>query len=190
MSIRLRQGDRNQCRAVSGFTLIELMVTIAVLAIGAAIAYPSFTGVIQSNRVATSANELMASIALARSEAIRNNRGAAICASSEGIACDGSWGDEGGWLVWGDNGAGANAANGTLDADETVLRFGRLSDAMDIAGPAANLRFDNRGRIHSSTVTAQQFTLQPMSCPAGKNLVRRLRVNVSGQVTMERSDCA
>ena len=61
-----------------GFTLVELMITIAVLAIGSALAYPSFSGVMRSNRVATSTNGLLAAFNLARSEAIRTNRGGGV----------------------------------------------------------------------------------------------------------------
>lgn len=62
-------------RRQNGFTLVELMVTVAVLAILSTIAYPSFQSTIRSNRVATTTNELIASLALARSEAIKNTRG-------------------------------------------------------------------------------------------------------------------
>ena len=64
-------------RRQNGFTLVELMVTVAVLAILSTIAYPSFQSTIRSNRVATTTNELIASLALARSEAIKNTHGGA-----------------------------------------------------------------------------------------------------------------
>lgn len=60
-------------RRQNGFTLVELMVTVAVLAILSTIAYPSFQSTIRSNRVATTTNELIASLALARSEAIKKH---------------------------------------------------------------------------------------------------------------------
>src|SRR5690606_7896913 len=93
-------------RNFAGFTLLELMVVIAIAAILLALALPSFTSTLRSNRVATSTNELLATLSLARSEAVRNTRGAGVCTSADGGACGGDW--DSGWLVWGDsNGNGA-----------------------------------------------------------------------------------
>lgn len=83
----------------AGFTLIELMVAIAVLAITLALAVPSFGALINSNRLVGQSNELVASLQLARSEAIRRNARVALCASSDGKSCDGATGDWAYWLV-------------------------------------------------------------------------------------------
>lgn len=59
--------------ANTGFTLIELMITLIVVAIVVAIAAPSFGQMIRENRAATQANNVLTSIHLARSEAINRN---------------------------------------------------------------------------------------------------------------------
>lgn len=73
--------------APAGFTLIELMVTVAVLVILVAIAIPSFTGIINANRLTAASNELVAALQYARSEAIRTNRRAIACLSTSGAGC-------------------------------------------------------------------------------------------------------
>jgi len=162
---------------VRGFTLIELMVTVAVLAILAAIALPSFQQTLRSNRVATSANSLIGSLALARSEAIRSTHGAAVCSSTNGTACGGTWSD--GYLVWADtNGDGALAAN------EAVLKFNRGNGDIAIAGPGNAIRFDSRGRAAANAA----LTLRPPTCGSAQ-LQRQIDVTITGQVKTTKQDC-
>src|SRR5690554_2596394 len=100
-----------------GFSLIELMVTVAIVANLVAIGLPSFQSSMRSNRVATGTNELMASFALARTEASRSPGGAAICSTENGTACGGGWND--GWMVWIDmDGDGLPTCD-----DDRILRY-------------------------------------------------------------------
>ncbi|MBS0200235.1 MAG: GspH/FimT family pseudopilin [Proteobacteria bacterium] len=73
-----------------GFTLIELMVTVAIIAIVAAIAAPSMTQLILRNRLTTSTNELVATFQLARMEAVRSNARTDVCPTTDGATCNGS----------------------------------------------------------------------------------------------------
>ena len=79
-------------RFSGGFTLLELMVTVTVLAILVAVAVPSFTSIINANRLAAQSNEVVAALQLARTEAIRHNRRAVVCRSANGTTCAGSSG--------------------------------------------------------------------------------------------------
>ncbi|XDZ22993.1 GspH/FimT family pseudopilin [Xanthomonas hydrangeae] len=82
--------------AERGFSLIEMMVTIAVLAIVMAIAFPNFTALLNSNRLSSAANELSASLQLARSEAVRSNASVTLCRSDNGASCASG----GAWTRW------------------------------------------------------------------------------------------
>lgn len=85
-----RRPSPGRVLKASGFTLLELLVTVAVLAILAAIAAPSFSALINSNRLTTQANSMVASLQHARSESIRLNRKVSLCASSDGVNCSGT----------------------------------------------------------------------------------------------------
>ncbi len=74
----------------AGFSMIELMVTVAVLAILAAIATPSFTAIINNNRLTSNANELVASLQLARSDAVTRNTAVTLCRSEDSATCVGA----------------------------------------------------------------------------------------------------
>ena len=77
----------NQPEYNAGFTLIELMVTIAIAAILLGIAIPSFTDTIASNRLTTSANELVTALNLARSESVKRGVRTTLCKSTDGSSC-------------------------------------------------------------------------------------------------------
>ena len=99
-----------------GFTLIELMVTVAMLAVLLSIAAPSFARMMASNRMATQTNEFTAALNLARLEAVRRGQSVAIRADGGGTTF------QGGWRVFTDaNDDGAQP--GTITAtDGTVIR--------------------------------------------------------------------
>ena len=88
-----------KCLAQSGFTLIELMVTISIMAILLMIAVPSFQNATLGSKLSSFANNLVSSAHLARSEAIKRNADVTLCVSnSDGTDC-GSGGWEQGWIV-------------------------------------------------------------------------------------------
>ncbi|MFK7976313.1 MAG: GspH/FimT family pseudopilin [Halioglobus sp.] len=101
--------------AWSGFTLIEMLIVVAVVAIGLSLAAPSWHALVQKNQLRQSAAHLLDSVVAARSEAVLRNLPVTLCPSamheSGEPECDGHYGD--GWIVF------ANAdKDREVDADE------------------------------------------------------------------------
>lgn len=111
-----------------GFTLLELMITIAIAAILLAIAIPSFQSTIARSQLTTKTNDFLAGLASARTEAIKNNTRAVMCASANGVACNGAaW--TGGWLVFVDA-----DRDGVLDAGEVITKVGQVTNDLVVLG--------------------------------------------------------
>ncbi len=73
-------------QSISGFTLIELVVTLVVAGIVFALAVPSITAVVQNSRITSQGNDLIADFNLARSEAIKRNVNVVVCKSTNPTA--------------------------------------------------------------------------------------------------------
>ena len=162
-----------------GFTLIELMVAVAIVAILSAIAAPNFNGVLVRSNIRSLSVDLGSDISFARSEAIRLGSAVSLCpaANAEGSSCatGNDWKD--GWVVFRENGA---TLNGAIDAGETILRqHGALPNASYSilrTGGSGALTFVGGG----STRTGASYTLT-VAHPQGQS--RRLVVSVIGRLT-------
>ncbi len=114
-------------RTGKGFTLIELMVTLAVAAILLTVGVPSFRATVENNRLTTAANELVSALNLARSEAIKRGVRVTVCKSADGATCTTSGDWEQGWIVFVDlNGDGIFDDDGDTipceTGEECILR--------------------------------------------------------------------
>ena len=103
----------------SGFSLLELLVALSIGSIILVVGVPSFKGTLDNQRMTSATNELVMSLNLAKSEAIKRVSYVSVCKSSNGVSCTAgtSWDD--GWIVF----ANATVANlGSVDAGDEVIR--------------------------------------------------------------------
>ncbi|MEE2731106.1 MAG: GspH/FimT family pseudopilin [Pseudomonadota bacterium] len=131
-----------------GFTIIELMITVALIAIIAAIGIPSFQDLMASNRVVASINELHAGLRLARIEAVKRNDTVVFCSTSDSASCSGTWGN--GWLVFHDA-----DGDGSVDADE-LIRVGEgvhNGYSLTFSGGGTSISFLARGMTNGQSGT-------------------------------------
>jgi len=127
----------------AGFTLIELIITLAVAIILMSVAVPSFNTAIKNNRLATQTNQLVSALNTARSEAVSRSAQVTMCRTSNGTSCNtssGGW--ETGWLVFADT-----DEDGVLDSGETVIRVEAALDGGTTLRTGGN--FSNYGSFLS-----------------------------------------
>lgn len=131
-----------------GFTIIELMITVALVAIIAAIGIPSFQDLVASNRVVSAINELHSGLRLARIEAVKRGDSVVFCSTSDQATCSGAWGD--GWLIFHDA-----DEDGAVDADELIRVGEGVHDgySLTFSGGGASITFLARGMTNGQSGT-------------------------------------
>jgi type IV fimbrial biogenesis protein FimT len=102
----------------SGTTLVELMVTLSIAFILITQAIPSFTQILNSNNLGNAGNLFLASLQLARSEAIKRNGRVVLCKSIDSTSCieTGHWNQ--GWIIFNDT-----DNNAQVSGIETIIHF-------------------------------------------------------------------
>lgn len=165
----------------AGFTVLELLMTIAIASILMTVAVPSFRTMILNNRMTANVNDVVSALHLARSEAIRRNLKVSLCVSNaNGDNCSANIADTmstNGWLVITDRGV-----LGTIDGTDTILRNYPPIDTADF-----NITYNNglfvafNGMGFNSNVTNGTFQF----CDARGNqagAARNIIVSPSGRV--------
>jgi len=135
-----------------GFTLIEVLITVAIASILLSLAAPSFSTMVKNNRISASVSEFAGFLYLARSEAIKRGTNVTVCKSSNGSSCatTGNW--DQGWIIFEDPND-----NGVVDTSEatTLIRVHKkLPSNLSLSGNArvsSHITYAPTGRL-STTV--------------------------------------
>lgn len=150
MDVNTLHNAGNGCRLCfskkcqDGFTLLELIITLTVIAILASVLSNVSAAFIYSNKVAVSVNRIAADMSYARTEAIMRDKNVELCKTLDGIRCvrSGQW--ESGWMVFVDTNQ-----NRRREVDEPVLKYQPALDTVNITyrGTASShyIRFRSDG---------------------------------------------
>lgn len=174
---------RGMSRVTRGFSLVELMVTLAVLAILTMVAVPSFRDTIRRNRVSAASNALYADLHYARSEAINRGQLVSLCPSNDGSNCTAggaAW--DTGWLVY-TYPAGAASANAAYTAGNILLRAGGERPGVTINASTADvLSFGQQGQLRPGAALSFRTCIRASGDGAGENsaTVPGLRLDLTG----------
>jgi len=134
----------------SGFTLLELMITMGLIAIVMAIGIPSMTSFIQNDRLTTQINTLVGHLSYARSEAVKRSQQVGVCVSSNTTSCTGGTNWESGWLIYVDSNG-----DGSFTGGEEILRAQQTLEGSNTLKPAtigSQVIYDYRGFVDAASV--------------------------------------
>ena len=159
-----------------GFTLIELMLTLALVAIVLGFGVPSMTQLIRSNQVINQTNSVLGGIQLARAEAVKRGVGRAVGGSSDQATCDGQWGQ--GWLVYEDSdGSGSPTTT-------NIVRVADGSAEVDNTSGGV-VRFDHQGLRRDTS--EDTVVIKRSAC--GSEKARRISITRGGRAASEKVSC-
>ncbi len=129
----------------TGVTMMELMIVVAIAAILATIAAPSFSDFINRTRQTSTMTQLTGDLNRARSEAIKRNRRVLVCARSTDTACGAGTSWQNGWLVCYDENQDGACDTGTSANPNPVAVHPALNAHLALTGSAASISFNPNG---------------------------------------------
>lgn len=180
--------------ASAGFTLIELMTVVSIIAILMMVAAPSLRDAMLGARMTAMVNDTMADLNVARSEAVKRNATVTLCPSANGSTCNGTnWAQ--GWIVFSE----VSPANGVraVGTEALVKRTPAIENtnpnALSVlagAAPVANISYGPSGAVTTGALI--QFTFcdaraatDTVTAPAG----RTITINMTGRPAYARFKC-
>ncbi len=162
-----------------GYTVLELLITLATAAVLAAVAVPSFGAIMRHNRLAAANNEFMSALYLLRSEAAKRNRIVKMCRIRDpaaprcDTAADGGW--HTGWAIWVDV-----DSSGQIDDGELVIdAHGRFGSNLVLTG---NSTVADRFAFQSSGATAGVSNGTFTVCVPNSPRKRQIIVSRAGRI--------
>lgn len=176
--------------ASQGFTLLELMVTVAILALLLGIGIPSFNAMMRQNRLAGQTNELVGATAMARSEAVKRGSMVTLCAATDDQSeCSGTDDWTLGWIVFSDL-DGDGVIDGGAQPDEVVQRWGgSAAQRIAIDNPGVDF-ISYRGDGSASIEPGMEVDFLLWSQPCEPQLgARQVRINAAGRTSSVRVAC-
>jgi type IV fimbrial biogenesis protein FimT len=183
----------------AGFTLLELMLTIALLAVVMGFGVPNMQEFVRNARMSTSANDIITDFNYARSEAVKRRVPVTLCKSQNGTACDAdsAAGPFNRWVIFVDDAdpalVQANDGNGTINTGDVILRDRTLPDSITVTTIAGQTRatFLPTGFPRIETANVNRFVLCDVrgnvTSVGGDSTARAVEVTPTGRPSVFRA---
>lgn len=178
-------------RRQRGFTLIEMLTTVAVLAVTTTVGIPALNGFVVSHRAATQANALLSALNYARSEAVSGARQVSLCPyvedtnaadAADRYLCADTTAWQQGWVVFRE---GVDEAGNPTGAREILRVFEPLASGDALTGNVSTVSYLPTGFLAGAT--RPSFALMPQSCSTDQR--RNIDVNLQGQSHVATASC-
>jgi type IV fimbrial biogenesis protein FimT len=177
--IKLLNIKEISMKNTKGFTLIELVITLAVMAILVSWGFPSLQESIKNNRMTAQNNEMVAVLRYARNEAIRRNDDISVLISASGSE-------------WNAYVYDSETSEQGTDCDEPGQLRCISAENVTLTGHPASLVFNNRGYLKGATETdfgtPVAMILQHENC-RGQNQRRRIDITATGHISSQSQAC-
>jgi len=169
-------------RRNAGYNMMEVMMVVALVAVLATIAIPSFKYVTTSNRIASEVNGLLGDMQFARSEAVKEGQSVTVCISTDLATCalnpQGNWAL--GWIVFLDT----NGDKQVQPATEAVVRTQPAFSGTDTFAAPATFNALTFNRLGYAPTAATNISLHDST--SNVNWTRCLAINPIGSVVTEK----
>lgn len=160
----------------AAFTLLESLISLIIISIVLAFAFPNLSSILRQNRMDAVITELSSALSLARSEAIKRGVGVSLCSSNNGTSCTASTdntdkttvGWQYGWLLFADSNADATVGN----SDSLIRVYRNPSSEFTLIGNtyvSSKIHYLPTGRITVLGGTITVCSHNPTQL--GKNIV-------------------
>lgn len=177
-------------RHAGGFTIFELLTTLAVVAIVLSVGVPSFVSLDRSSRIVSAANDLVSAMSIARSEAIRRGAAIGMCPSEDGGTCTDTWAS--GWIVFAD-GAATDTADPIVSQilevwEAPALDASVVTESNGSVADVSWIRFMPRGNARATAAFPIVFHIEIDGCIG--DAARDIELSSVGRAASGVGDCS